>query len=110
MALVETRKQRLRRLEAELATKTKLAADYLDLLVFQGSLLSDAYDIFEDVGLGDEWHKFISLSIAGGVDEALPIWRNAKAHRAAAQSTAQERLEHGTITAQSGLPVHEPAY
>lgn len=100
-----------------------------DALVLQGTLLSDAADMFDEAGLREAWERHLSRVFPHTwLTQAARIWENARAQSdmphidpievAALQdfeddtdveAEAQARREHGTITAQKDLPVHGPA-
>lgn len=92
------------------------------ILVMQGSLLSDAADLFEELGYREMWERHIALYCQPQVETCVRIWQAARqeyhgpvASFVAAgpgdhhhpicdphvELEAQSRRDHGTITAQS---------
>lgn len=96
------------------------------MLVFQGSLLSDAADIFEELGMRNTWERHLERTLGGPNQRigAVAVWENAKAHTGTpridvpaveldewmtqrAEAVAHTRSEHGTLTAHKGRSVHQ---
>lgn len=71
------------------------------IIKMQASLLSDASDIFEQVGLSRVWHNLIDRYVPPSrliVDGQVAVYENDTP-----AAVAHQREAHDTITAQSGL-------
>ena len=115
---LETRRQKIQRLELELAKALEERDIYHRLLISQGAALSDVGDILEELGLRNFWHKHLDGLLGGpglwpqgeaifkkakaqsgepNVDfttfERDPGWLEEQAEKEEADRLEQERLE-----------------
>jgi hypothetical protein len=94
--MIETRRQKIVRLETELADATARADTLMSIMVMQGTLLSNAADIFEEVNMREVWEQHLDRTLGGSTRRigAVAVWEGVAARNPDRHVTAHQQEAH----------------